>query len=63
MDWISNPAPAYPMARTMQSLVQAIKGEGAATPDFALALEVERVLEAARISSAERRWVRLATVD
>lgn len=63
MDWISNPAPSYPMARTMQSLVQAIKGEGAATPDFALALEVERVLEAARISSAERRWVRLVTVD
>lgn len=63
MDWISNPPPAYPMALTMQTLVDAIDGESAAVPDFAMALEVERVLEAARISSAERRWIRLDTIS
>ena len=62
MEPLSNPPPAFPMAQTMQSLVDAIHGKGAPTPDFALALEVERVLEAARISNAERRWVKLAEV-
>lgn len=59
MDWISNPPPSYPMAMTMQSLVDAIDGKGEAIPDFSMALEVERILEAARISSSERRWVQL----
>jgi predicted dehydrogenase len=63
MDWISNPPPSYPMALTMRSLVEAIEGSGSAVPDFALALEVEKVLEAARISSEERRWVRLANLS
>ena len=63
MAWISNPPPAYPMALTMRSLVEAIEGKGDAVPDFALALEVEKVLEAARISTAERRWVKLSSID
>lgn len=62
LPWISNPPPAYPMALTMGSLVRAIGGEGDPAPDFALALEVERILEAARVSSAERRWVRPASL-
>lgn len=62
MEPVSNPAPAFPMALTMQSLVDTIKGRGPARPDFALVLEVERVLEAARLSSAERRWVEIASV-
>lgn len=62
MNWKSNPAPSYPMALTMYSLVAAIKGHGLAFPDFALALEVERVLEAARMASDERRWVEVSSV-
>ncbi len=62
MDPVSNPAPSYPMALTMHSLVDGIRGEGTPSPDFAIALEVERVLEAVRISSAERRWVSVASV-
>jgi len=56
---VSDPPPAWPMAQTMQSLVDALGGQGSPAPGFALALEVERVLEAARISSRERRWMRL----
>ena len=63
MDPISNPPPSYPMALTMQSLVDAIGGKDNPVPDFTLALEVERVLEAARISSEERRWVPLSSVS
>lgn len=62
LDPISNPAPSFPMALTMLSLVEAIEGNGPPVPDFALALHVERVLEAARISSDERRWVVVAQV-
>jgi len=62
MDPISNPAPSFPMALAMHSLVGGIRGEGTPVPDFALALEVERVLEAARISSDERRWVSVASI-
>lgn len=62
MDWVSNPAPSYPMALTMHSLVQSINKGSGSVPDFALALEVERALEAARLSNAERRWVALTTV-
>lgn len=61
MGWTSSPTPSYPMALTMHSLVQSINAAGEPVPDFALALEVERVLEAARLSSAERRWVALST--
>ena len=62
MDQVSNPPPSYPMAQTMQSLVRAINGDGTARPDFAHALEVERILEAARISNSQRCWVKLADV-
>ena len=62
MDPVSNPAPSFPMALTMLSLVEAVEGQGDGAPGFALALHVERALEAARISSGERRWVALADV-
>jgi predicted dehydrogenase len=54
------PQPAYPMALSMSRMTAAIRGEGAAAPDFEQAWFVERVLEAARRSSAEGRWVRIA---
>lgn len=56
------PQPAYPMALSMNRMVQAIRGEGPASPDFEQAWLVERILEAARRSSAEKRWVRIAEV-
>jgi predicted dehydrogenase len=56
------PQPAYPMALSMNRMVRAIRGEGTASPDFEQAWQVERVLEAARRSSAERKWVRLAEI-
>ena len=57
------PAPAFPMALSMQAMVRAIRGDDTApTPDFALALEVERTLEAIRRASVERREVALAEV-
>ena len=49
--------PAFPMALAMSAMVSAIEGRGQARPDFAQAWMVERVLEAVRRSSAERRWV------
>ncbi len=51
--------PAYPMALSMHAMVQAIRGEAPARPDFAQAWTVERMLDAVRRSSDERRWVRL----
>lgn len=56
------PQPAYPMALSMNRMVQAIRGEGPASPDFEQAWLVEQVLEAARRSSVERRWVRITEV-
>lgn len=44
------------------SMVKAIRGEGSATPDFGQGWDVERVLEAAHLSSVERRWVRLEEI-
>ncbi len=55
--------PSYPMALSMQAMVRSIRGEGAAAPDFRQAWNVERVLEAARRSSNENRWVKLAEID
>lgn len=49
--------PAYPMALSMQQMVDAIEGQGQGSPDFARAFEVERAQEAIRRSMAERRWV------
>jgi predicted dehydrogenase len=54
--------PAYPMALSMQRMVQAIHGNGQARPDFEQAWYVERVQEAVRRSAEERRWVRLAEI-
>jgi predicted dehydrogenase len=62
LDWRSEPQPSFPMALSMQRMVQAIQGGAPPSPDFARALEVERLQEAIRISSAGRRWVRLADV-
>jgi predicted dehydrogenase len=52
--------PAFPMALSMQAMVRAITGQGRAAPDFEQAWQVERVQEAIRLSSLERRWVSLA---
>ena len=62
IDWQAAVQPSYPMALSMQGTVAAIHGHGGAAPDFAEALEVERLQEAIRVSSAERRWVRIAEV-
>ena len=51
--------PAHPMALSMNAMARAIEGKGAAHPDFAQAWMVERMLEAVRRSSSERRWVRI----
>jgi predicted dehydrogenase len=53
------PPAAHGMAISMHNMVQAIRGEAVAAPDFGQAWTVERVLEAARRSSEARRWVRL----
>jgi predicted dehydrogenase len=62
LDWQSEPQPSFPMALSMQRMVEAIQGGSNPSPDFARALEVERIQEAIRVSSAERRWVRPADV-
>jgi predicted dehydrogenase len=62
LDWQSEPQPSFPMALSMHRMVEAIRGRATAAPDFARALEVERVQEAIRISSAERRWIRIAAI-
>lgn len=59
LDWESQPPPSYPMAVSMRAMVDAIQGKGKAAPDFEQAWQVERVQEAIRRSSAERRWVKL----
>jgi predicted dehydrogenase len=53
------PPAAHGMAVSMHNMVEAIRGEAVAAPDFGQAWTVERVLEAARRSSEMRRWVRL----
>ena len=63
LDWQAAVQPSYPMALSMQAMVAAIHGQGpGAAPDFAEALEIERLQEAIRVSSVERRWVRLLDV-
>jgi predicted dehydrogenase len=63
LDWQHPVQPAFPMALSMQAMVDAINGAGVASPTFADALEIERVQEAIRLSSLERRWVRLVEVS
>jgi predicted dehydrogenase len=62
LDWLAPVQPSFPMALSMHTMVEAIHGRGAASPTFADALEIERILEAVRVSSAERRWVRVGDV-
>ncbi|MFT3968635.1 MAG: Gfo/Idh/MocA family oxidoreductase, partial [Sphingobium sp.] len=62
LDWTAPVAPSYPMALIMRSMIDAIEGKGRAAPDFRQAWDVERVQEAIRLSSAERRWVNLADI-
>ncbi len=63
IDWGFQVPPAYPMALAMQSMLATIEGRGEARPDFEQAWQVERVQEAIRLSSAERRWVKVAEVE
>ncbi|HEX7858214.1 MAG TPA: Gfo/Idh/MocA family oxidoreductase [Sphingobium sp.] len=62
IDWTAPVAPSYPMALIMRSMLDAIDGKGRAAPDFEQAWDVERVQEAIRLSSLERRWVQLEDV-
>lgn len=54
--------PAFPMAISMEAMVKAIGGGAPPKPDFEQAFQVERVQEAIRRASEERRWVRLAEI-
>jgi predicted dehydrogenase len=62
LDWQAEVQPSYPMALSMEAMVAAIGGAGHALPNFAAGLEAERVLEAMRVSSSERRWVATAEI-
>jgi predicted dehydrogenase len=63
LDWQHPIQPSFPMALSMHAMVEQIAGGGrSALPTFAQALEVERVQEAIRRSSAERHWVRPAEI-
>lgn len=50
---------SYGMAFAMRSMVEEIAGRGIARPSFEQAWQVERIQEAVRRSSAERRWVKI----
>ena len=63
LDWQADVQPSFPMALSMNAMVDAIGGEGQAAPDFATALEIERLQEAIRVSSAGRRWVCLEEIE
>jgi predicted dehydrogenase len=58
LDWQAQIQPSFPMAISMSAMVKAIQGKGIASPNFTQAFEVERLQEAIRLSSKERRWVR-----
>ena len=62
LDGQSDPQPSFPMALSMQAMIAAIGRQGQASPDFAAALAVERLQEAIRLSSAERRWIAVADI-
>ena len=63
LDWQTAVQPSFPMALSMNAMVEAIAGKVRSAPDFAAALEIERIQEAIRISNAERRWVRLEEIQ
>lgn len=62
LNWQSEPQPSFPMALSMSTMVDAIHGRAQAMPDFAEALEIERLQEAIRLSSMQRCWVRPADI-
>jgi predicted dehydrogenase len=62
LDWQSDPQPSFPMALSMKAMIAQIEGRGHGAPDFGKALAVERIQEAIRLSSAARRWVRIAEI-
>jgi len=51
----------FPMASIYASMLREMDGKGRAAPDFEQALHVHEVVEAAAISSAERRWVTISS--
>jgi predicted dehydrogenase len=63
LNWQAEVQPAFPMALSMQAMVAAINGNGHAAPDFGRALEIERVQEAIRVSSLERRWASVGDIS
>lgn len=63
VDFDVEPQPVYPMALSMQRMTQAALGTAVARPDFEQAWRVERVLEAARRSTQEQRWIRLSEIS
>jgi len=54
---------SHTMAVSMNAMVQAIRGQGTARPNFEQAWQVERLQEAVRRSAVERRWVRLREIE
>lgn len=62
IDIAAQPQAVHGMAIGMQRMVQAIQGKGQGAPDFAQAWHVERILEAARRSSLERRSVAIEEI-
>ena len=62
LDWQAEVQPSYPMALSMHAMVCAINGQGKASPDFERALEIERLQEAIRLSSTQRRWVKVSEI-
>lgn len=57
------PQAAHGMAISMQNMRDAIQGGARAAPDFAQGWMVERIQEAARLSSQQRRWVALDEIN
>jgi predicted dehydrogenase len=51
----------FSMASIYASMLREMEGKGRAAPDFEQALHVQEVVEAAAISSAERRWVTIGS--
>jgi predicted dehydrogenase len=62
IDSTVEPNAAHGLALSMNRMAQAIRGEGVASPGFDQAYTVERILEAARRSSAERRWIQIEEI-
>jgi predicted dehydrogenase len=58
-----DPQPVYPMALSMNRMVQAIRAKGSVAPDLEQAWLVERVLEAARRSVTERCWMKVEQIE